>query len=100
MYEDVATPDGVEYDVEQVSVDGINVGHLYVAPASRREGRGRRTIQRILEAAYNDGIVYAVLNVGGGESTAQFAEDLGFEVLEEDADRITAIVDPLEDVFK
>ena len=100
LYESIETPEAVEYDVEWVVDDvGINIRHLSVPAALRREGRGQATVKAILAAANNDGVEYAVANVGGGAPTARFFEDLGFRVLEQERDHVTAVADPIEDII-
>lgn len=79
----------VEIDIEYLE-DGINVNHF----VSKEEGNGyaKQALNEIIAKAENEGYEYVVINIGnnGQKDSAEFLEEIGFEIIESHKDHITA----------
>jgi GNAT superfamily N-acetyltransferase len=82
--------EGVEYIVDELGGGGVNVSHFKVMPDLRGEGRGRAVMAGIERTARERGRDYMVVNMGDSERAAPMLEYMGFDVVEESRDHVTA----------
>lgn len=83
---------GVEYSTDDIGA-GININHFFVSPNARRKGRGTAIMKQLIREARSMGYKYVVVNMGGGDAAAQFLQSIGFVIVEQHGNMITAEIE-------
>jgi len=85
------------YSLERLSIEVVELGHLFVEPAWLRRGYGRRLLERALRKARDHG--FSLLRIQGDPNAAPFYEEVGARrVGERESDSVPGRMLPLFEI--